>query len=222
MSGPLRAGPPASRAYADIPPCGAGQAIGLHGGSFNPPHAGHRHVSLIALSRLGLDQLWWLVSPGNPLKEHAQLASLAERMREAACVASHPRIVVTGLEAVHGIRFTADLAAFLSSRLRPVRFVWIMGSDNLVTFHRWERWRVIADRFPIAVINRPGSLAAPVNARAAVAMARYRVDERDAGSLAGRRPPAWTFLTAPRTGASSTILRLSTAPGVNEALRDTS
>lgn len=203
--------PGASRIFAGLPPRGAGQRIGLYGGSFDPAHEGHRHISLLAMRRLGLDRVWWLVTPGNPLKDIRALPELRARMRQAARVARHPRIDVSGVEAQIGSRYTADLADYLAARAPEVRFVWIMGSDNLAGFHRWERWRVIAQRLPIAVVNRPGSLAAPLSAPAAQALRRRRIAESAAPRLARRKPPAWVFLHGPRTAASSTALRRSAA-----------
>ena len=195
-----------SRIFPGIPPHGRGQRIGLYGGSFNPPHAGHRHIAVAALNRLRLDAIWWLVTPGNPLKEQRGLAALSERMQEAARLAAHPRMHVSGLEATLSVRYTADLAKKLAC-VRGVRFVWIMGSDNLASFHHWDRWPEIARRFPIAVINRPGTLAAPLSAPAARALAAYRVNKSSSVALAGREPPAWTYLIGPRISTSSTAIR---------------
>lgn len=182
------------------------------GGSFDPPHEGHRRIAVQALGRLGLDRLWWMVTPGNPLKENMALPPLDQRMRRAADLAAHPRIAVSGAERLFRTRYTADLIAILKSRAAGTRFVWVMGSDNLAQFHRWENWRGIAAGVPIAVINRPGCLAPALSSRAALALHRYRVDEADALSLAGREPPAWAFITAPRSGTSSTALRALTVP----------
>ena len=203
MTGEVRA----SRIFAGLPPHADGQTIGLYGGSFNPAHAGHRQVSLFALRRLALDQIWWLVTPGNPLKDVAGLPSLQERMRRAAVVAASPRIVVTGAEAALRTRYTADLLEALRRRAASTRFVWVMGSDNLRQLHRWEKWREVAGTVPIAVVNRPGSLAAALSSRAAQALARHRIDEVDAPILAYQPPPAWVFLIGPRNAASSTALR---------------
>ena len=178
------------------------------GGSFNPPHEGHRRIGLIALRRLGLDCLWWMVTPGNPLKDIAALPPAAERMRRAAEIAAHPKIVVSGAERVFKTRYTADLIAILKRRAPTVRFVWVMGSDNLAQFHLWEDWREIAHSVPIAVINRPGFLAAGLSSRAAAALSRYRVDEEESLALANRRAPAWVFLNGPRSALSSTALRV--------------
>ena len=198
---------PASRIYPGLPPHPAGARIGLYGGSFNPAHQGHRQVSLLALKRLGLHRIWWLVSPGNPLKDISALPPQRERMQRAAEVAAHPRIVITGAEAALRTRYTADFIRIVTQRAPSSRFVWLMGSDNLLQFHRWEDWRAIADRVPLAIVNRPGSLTAAMTARAAQVLARHRVDEADALTIALREPPAWVFLTGPRTAASSTALR---------------
>ena len=196
-----------SRIFGGLPLHGGGERIGLFGGTFNPAHPGHRTASLLALDRLGLDRIWWLVTPGNPLKEAAGVPTLDRRMQRAADIAAHPRIVVSGAEEAFRTRYTADLIRILRERVPGVRFVWIMGSDNLAQFHHWENWRRIADQVPIAVINRPGSLPAALSAPAAQALQRYRVDEQDAGTLAHRSPPAWVFLTGPRSPTSSTALR---------------
>ena len=148
-----------------------------------------------------------MVTPGNPLKDNGSVPPLAERMRIAARVAAHPRIFVSGAEARFRTRYTADLIAILKARAPATRFVWIMGSDGLVDFHRWENWRGIAASVPIAVVNRPKTLLAPLFSRAAQTLARCRLDSEDAPILADRRPPAWIFLTGPRAAVSSTALR---------------
>lgn len=201
-----------SRIFPGLPPFGAGQRIGLYGGSFNPAHAGHRHVSLLALRRLALDRIWWLVTPGNPLKDTGRLPALETRMERAATVAAHPRIFVTGAERELGTRYTADLIRYLKQRAASARLVWIMGSDNLAQLHRWERWREIAASLPIAVVNRPGFLLAPLSAPAAQALAAHRVDPEDAPTLSTLPPPAWLFLTGPRLPVSSTLLRAREGP----------
>ena len=199
--------PRESRIFTGVPPHGTGQAIGLLGGSFDPAHDGHRRISEIALNRLGLDALWWIVTPGNPLKDVAALPPLAERMRRAAALAAHPQIAICGAEERLGTRFTADLVRILKARSPTVRFAWIMGSDNLAQFHRWEDWRDIAATIPIAVVGRPGFLASALNARAAQALAAQRVDEADARRLADCVPSAWVVLGGPRSGLSSTAIR---------------
>ena len=196
-----------------LPPHAPGQRIGLFGGSFNPPHAGHLHVSLTALRRLGLDAVWWLVTPGNPLKENSGLPSLAERLDAARRIARHPRIHPTDVEAALGVRFTADTLGELVRRAPAVRFVWIMGADNLAALHRWDQWGRIAQLVPIAVIDRPGSTHRAIRARAAQALGPFRIDESDARMLTSLRPPAWVFLHGPRSKLSSTLLRSGAVAG---------
>ncbi len=196
-----------SQTFLGLPPHGAGQRIGLFGGSFNPPHEGHRAASLLALRMLGLDQVWWMVTPGNPLKSNGGLPALSRRMEAAARVAAHPRIFVSGAESGFHTRYTADLIAILKTRAPATRFVWIMGSDGLADFHRWESWQEIAASVPVAVVGRPGALLAPLSSRAAQALSGYRADGADGLALAGRQPPSWIFLTGPRVSASSTAIR---------------
>jgi nicotinate-nucleotide adenylyltransferase len=181
--------------------------IGLLGGSFNPPHAAHRAISLFAIKRLKLDRVWWLVSPGNPLKDHDGLRDLDERAEAARRVANDPRIDVSCLEAVIGTRYTVDTITYLRRRCSGLRFVWIMGADNLAQFHRWEHWRRIASEVPLAVIDRPPQSFRALAAPAARALAPYRLPEKDAGLLATRRAPAWVFLTGMKLNLSSTRLR---------------
>jgi nicotinate-nucleotide adenylyltransferase len=181
--------------------------IGLFGGSFNPPHEGHLHVGRMALTRLRLDRLWWLVTPGNPLKERRGLASLEERMEAARLLARHPRITVTDIEAQLGVRYTIDTIRALRARCPGVHFVWIMGADGLAGFHRWRDWREIAGLVPMAVIDRPGLTLKSVLSPAAQALERGRIPESAAATLAARRPPAWVFLHGPRSNLSSTAIR---------------
>ncbi|WP_280140946.1 nicotinate-nucleotide adenylyltransferase [Methylobacterium phyllostachyos] len=190
-----------------LPPSAPGMRIGLYGGSFNPAHLGHRHVTLMAMRRLGLDRVWWLVSPGNPLKSRKALPTVAERCAQARRIARHPRIAVTGIEAALGVRFTVQTLRFLTRRCPGVHFVWIMGADSLGTFHRWKGSSEIARLVPIAIIDRPGSTMTPLSARAARRMAQARIPEEAAATLALRRPPAWTFLHGPRSSLSSTEIR---------------
>jgi nicotinate-nucleotide adenylyltransferase len=181
--------------------------IGLLGGSFNPPHVAHRAISLFAIKRLRLDRVWWLVSPGNPLKDNFRLHELNERIDAARAVADDPRIEVTCLESVIGTRYTVDTINYLRRRASHLRFVWVMGSDNLAQFHRWQKWRRIAAQVPIAVIDRPPLSFRALTAPAAQALARYRLPENQAGRLADTRAPAWVFLTGLKINLSSTTLR---------------
>ncbi|TNC15105.1 nicotinate-nucleotide adenylyltransferase [Methylobacterium terricola] len=195
-----------------LPPLAPGLRVGLYGGSFNPAHAGHRHVSRLALRRLALDRVWWLVSPGNPLKDRSDLPGAASRAAAARAVAADPRIAVTDFEASLGIghagpRYTIDTLRWLTMRHPEARFVWIMGADSLASFHRWRGWREIAARMPFAVIDRPGYTLRAVASPAARALAASRIDESAAITLADRPPPAWVFLHGPRNSLSSTALR---------------
>jgi nicotinate-nucleotide adenylyltransferase len=181
--------------------------IGLFGGSFDPAHAGHRAVSLVALRALSLHQVWWLVSPHNPLKPHAPSNDLGKRIVAARAVANHPRIRVTGIEATLGTTYTAETLVRLKPRLAGIDLVWMMGADNLASFHRWRAWQSIAEAVCIAVFNRPGNALPALASPAALALARFRVDPADAAGLAGMRPPAWVFLPSPAIAISSTELR---------------
>jgi nicotinate-nucleotide adenylyltransferase len=181
--------------------------IGLFGGSFNPPHAAHRAASLFAMKRLGLDRVWWLVTPGNPLKDTRALPPLEERLETARLLAHHPRIDVTGLEAVIKTRYTYDTVAYLTAHCAGVRFVWVMGADNLKQFHRWQDWRKIAALVPIAVVDRaPASLRA-MSSPSAKALAGFRIPEAAARILPYRKPPVWVYLHGLKSPLSSTALR---------------
>ncbi len=200
----------ADAAALRVPLAGRGQRIGLFGGSFNPPHKGHRHVALTALRRLSLDAVWWLVTPGNPLKAGRGLAPLAERVAMTRACARHPAMRVTAFEAAIGTRYSADTIRYVESRYPAVRFVWLMGADNLADFHRWQEWREIMARVPVAVVDRPGASRAALYAPAARAFAASRLPERDAAALPTRAPPAWVFLHGPLEPLSSTVLRAET------------
>lgn len=193
--------PPAIPFYTD------GMRIGLLGGSFNPPHEAHRAISLFAMKRLKLDRVWWLVTPGNPLKQGRALNTLDERIAAARTVANHPRIDVSCLEAVIGTRYSYDTIVYLRRRCAGARFVWIMGADNLAQFHRWKNWQGITSLLPIAVIDRPPDSFRSLASPAAQALARNRIPEADAERLATRHPPAWAFLTGMKSDLSSTGLR---------------
>jgi nicotinate-nucleotide adenylyltransferase len=190
-----------------LPPHSDGLRVGLLGGSFNPPHQAHRAISLFALKRLKLDRVWWLVTPGNPPKDNGGLHTLAERAEAARKMAADPRIDISCLESVIGTRYTADTINYLRMRASRLRFVWIMGADNLAQFHRWQNWQRIARQVPIAVIDRPPQSFRALSAPAAQALANYRIPETEAGRLADRRAPAWVFLTGMKMNLSSTGLR---------------
>jgi nicotinate-nucleotide adenylyltransferase len=181
--------------------------IGLFGGTFNPPHEAHRAASLLALKRLGLDRIWWLVTPGNPLKENRGLPPLASRIAASRKAASHPGIEVTGIEEALRTRFTFDTVKKLQARFPQVRFVFIIGADNLAGFHRWKNWRALANLIPIAVVDRPDYDLSALATPAASTLARARIDESDAALLALLEPPAWVFLHGLKSELSSTALR---------------
>ncbi len=188
------------------PVAGPGQAVGLLGGSFDPPHAGHAHLTREALKRLGLDRVWWLVSPANPLKLRAP-APMAARLAACRRVIDHPRVTVTDIETRLGTRATIDTLRALGARYPHLRFVWLMGADNLAGFHRWEDWQEIMTLVPVAVLARPGQRMAALNARAARQFAQARLPARAASRLAAARPPAWIYLDMPMRRVSSTALR---------------
>ena len=200
--------PGALRDGLDLAP---GMAVGLFGGSFNPAHDGHAHVAETAMRRLGLDRVVWLVSPQNPLKDARDSAPLAERMasaRAAAKLAADGRaMVVSDFETRAGTQWTVDTLRALTARHPGVRFVWLMGSDNLASFHKWRGWTDIMRMMPMVVIARPGSLHHSRTAPAAARFAKARVPTSQARLLADLEAPAWTYLTAPLNPRSSTALR---------------
>jgi nicotinate-nucleotide adenylyltransferase len=181
--------------------------VGLFGGSFNPAHDGHAHVAETAMRRLDLDRVVWLVSPQNPLKDSAATAPLADRIASASRIAVGPRMVVSDFETRAGTRWTVDTLRALTARHPGVRFVWLMGSDNLESFHRWRGWTDIMRMMPVAVIARPGSLLESRAAPAARRFAAHRISAGEARLLPRMTAPAWTYLTAPLNPSSSTALR---------------
>jgi len=181
-----------------------GMVVGLLGGSFDPAHEGHVHITREALKRMGLDQVWWLVTPGNPLKAR-QPAPLVDRLARARAVMRHPKVKITALEAAFGSRATADTIDRLQAVYPGVTFVWLMGADNLVQFHRWGRWRDILRSVAVGVLARPGS---GVAARLSVAARAFRVHRISRGeNLRGRAPPVWCFVNLPLNAASSSEIR---------------
>ena len=199
--------------YLKMPHAEKGMTIGLFGGSFNPPHGGHLLLAEIALRRLDLDQLWWIVTPGNPLKDLRELAPLAERLSACEKLAEDPRIKITAFEAAFKVRYTADTLKLVQERNTGVRFIWLMGADNLRDFHKWQRWQHIAETFPIAVIDRPGSTLAYLSSKLAKTYDYARIDEDDSQALGRYKAPAWTFIHGPRSSLSSTAIRKAQSAG---------
>jgi nicotinate-nucleotide adenylyltransferase len=188
-------------------PLWAGLRVGLLGGSFNPAHDGHRSISLEALRRLRLDAVWWLVSPQNPLKARAGMASLAERLEEARRTARHPRILVTAIEAELGSVHTAQTLERLHQRFPRTRFAWLMGADNLTQIPRWHRWERIFAGTPVAVFNRPAYSLRALGGKAARRFRDRRIGQERAGRLAASEPPVWVFVANPQHPASATEIR---------------
>ena len=183
-----------------------GMTVGLLGGSFDPPHAGHLHISRQALARFGLDRLWWLVSPGNPLKRHGP-APMAARLLAARALIGDARILPTDIEARLGTRHTAATLARLGALYPGVRFVWLMGADNMAGLHRWDRWTRIMHSVPVGVLARPGQRLPALRSPAARRFAHARLPAPAAPALARRPPPVWCFLNIPMRDISSSELR---------------
>lgn len=185
-----------------------GQTIGLLGGSFDPAHAGHAHITREALKRFGLDGVWWMVSPGNPLKMQGP-APLKQRMERSREIMQHPRVAITDIEAHLGTRYTAETLQALQMQCRGVRFVWLMGADNLAQMHLWKDWRWIMDNVPVGVLARPGDRISARMSRAAKVYAPYRIAGRMSHVLAQSQSPAWCFVNVPMVAHSSTAIRKS-------------
>ena len=181
--------------------------VGLLGGSFNPAHAGHLHLARLALRRLRLDQVWLLVSPGNPLKQGNGMAALADRLATAAAIADGRRVLATAVELRLGTRFTADTLHALRQRFPNVRFIWLMGADILPELPRWRRWLDVTGTVPFAVVPRPGYNHRALASQAAQRLRPARLTARMAPSLADMQSPAWTFLPAQQNAISATALR---------------
>jgi nicotinate-nucleotide adenylyltransferase len=192
--------------------------IGLLGGSFNPAHEGHRYISLLALKRLRLDEVWWVLTPQNPLKSARDTAPFEDRLKAAKRVARHPRIRVTDIERRLGTSHTADTLALLVRRCPKCRFVWLMGADNLVQVSEWKDWRRIFRLVPIAVFSRPPYSKIALVARAARVFAENRVAESRARSIPTMSPPAWVFLhTRPHAGSATRIRARRAAAAIERA-----
>jgi nicotinate-nucleotide adenylyltransferase len=192
-----------------LPAVSPGTRIGVFGGSFNPAHEAHRAASLLAWKRLALDRVWWVVTPGNPLKDTGRLPAIANRIKQAKAVAASPFIEVTGIEAKMSTRFTYDTVSRLTAQYPLVRFVLLIGADNLAEFHRWRRWRELAELVPIAVVDRAGWTFRAIASPVAHALRGSRIPERSAATLASLPPPAWVFLSGLKSPQSSTALRQS-------------
>ena len=191
---------------AGLPIARPGQTIGLLGGSFDPAHAGHVHITREALKRFGLDRVWWLVSPGNPLKSRGP-APLADRMARARAIMQHPRVTVTDIEVHLGTQATADTLAALRAHYFGVRFVWLMGADNLAQPHLWQDWRAIMESVPIGVLARPGERISARTSPAAQIYRQHRIDEQDSRALSRAQAPAWCFVNMPMVDLSSSAIR---------------
>ena len=190
----------------ELPHARAGQVIGLLGGSFDPAHAGHVHITHVALRSFGLDRVWWLVSPGNPLKARGP-APIADRIARAQELLRDPRIIVTDFEARAGTRYTAQTIAALQAAYPSVRFVWLMGADNLVQFDKWQDWQQIMARVPVGVLARPGQNLSARASRAARIFRSARIKGTASRTLAQSEAPAWCFVNAPLMDISSSAIR---------------
>ena len=202
-----------------LPPCGdhRRRRVGILGGSFNPAHQGHRFISLLAIKSLGLDEVWWLVSPQNPLKDSHSLLPLAERVQHARAIVRHPSIRVTDMERRLGTRFTADTVVALKRRFPLIHFVWLMGADNLLQMPRWDRWDRIFAAVPVAVFDRKPHTYQALGSRAAQRFAGHRQAGGRTHALADGLPPAWAFLFYRRHPASATDIRQKT--GLDKLLK---
>ncbi len=189
-----------------FPFAASGQVIGLLGGSFDPAHRGHVHITLQSLKRFNLDRVWWLVSPGNPLKTRGP-APLGKRMAQAKSIMQDPRVSVTDLETRLGTRYTAETLSLIRARYPRNRFVWLMGADNLAQFHHWQNWQQIMESVPVGVLARPGDR---ISARRSVASQRYdyaRLPGHASQLLSRCDAPAWCYINLPLSDASSSAIR---------------
>lgn len=185
------------------------QKIGILGGSFNPAHEGHLSISKIALQRLNLDEVWWIISPRNPLKKYDILYDFEERVSSAEKVIDTNHISISKLEKDAQIKYTIGTVEYLNTRYFGTKFIWIMGADNLKDFHRWREWDKLALTVPIAIIDRPSSSLDVTSSLFANKYRKYRVDEADAQNLADKKKPAWVFLHSKLNDQSSSQLRNS-------------
>ncbi len=185
----------------------AGKKIGLLGGSFNPAHAAHLEISLVALEKLKLDGVWWLVSPQNPLKSPEGMASFEERMTSARAMSPEPRIYVTDLEEKMNVRYTVDSVTRITSLLPDTQFVWLMGADNLAEFSQWKDWKKITQTIVFAIFDRPGYSTAAETSEAAAYFQDKEIPSAEAADLCSLKPPAWTFIRDTKNPLSSTDIR---------------
>ncbi len=192
--------------HSGWPAAGRGQVVGLLGGSFDPAHDGHVHITRAAMTRFQLDRVWWLVSPGNPLKKQGP-APIDKRLAAAREVMRHPRVTITDIERRLGTRYTAQTIAALQARYPTVRFVWLMGADNLVQFDRWQNWRGIMDSVPVGVLARPGDRLAARVSKAARVYRGAQLLGRQSELIGTVAAPAWCFVNLPLNDASSTAIR---------------
>ena len=183
-----------------------GLRIGLLGGSFDPPHSGHMHISKWAIKEFSLDRIWWLVSPGNPLKKDAP-ADLDRRLSACNKLVNHPKVIVTDLERVFNTRYTAQTLISLKSQYRGVRFVWLMGADNLAEFHKWDRWQDIMHMLPVGVMARPNQQLAANCSPAARIFRESRLSAQSSTALPFKEAPSWSLLTGPMDDESSSKIR---------------
>ena len=189
-----------------LPVAKPGMAVGLLGGSFDPAHEGHAHITREALKRFGLDHVWWLVSPGNPLKARAP-APMVRRIAAARTLMDHPKVRITDIEARMGTRYTAETLRALQTRYPGVRFVWLMGADSFADFHRWDNWEWIMAHVPLGILARPGQRISARMSRAARHFKPHKRPGREAKQLHLMPAPAWCFVNVPMSGASSTAIR---------------
>lgn len=189
-----------------LPYASRGQVIGLLGGSFDPAHEGHAHITREALKRFHLDQVWWLVSPGNPLKARGP-AELKRRLAHAKAVMRHPRVKITDIEAQIGTRYTAETLAVLQKKVPGVQFVWLMGADNLIQFHRWQNWQQIMQSVPVGILARPGDRLAARCSKTARIYRQHKLSGRQSQALGRHWAPQWCFVNMPMSKQSSTQIR---------------
>jgi len=190
-----------------MPYVASGMRIGLYGGSFNPPHQGHKLVAEQALKTFQLDQVWWMVTPGNPLKNNQMLKPLSMRLDASQALIQNPRIHVTAFEASIKTRFSVETIAHILRKNSQVHFIWIMGADGLASFHQWRRWRTIAAIIPLAIIDRPGYSFSVLSSQAVQCLSHFRLREKEALSLPFQAAPCWCFIHGRRISLSSTYLR---------------